>query len=180
VKGGLVAAAAVVGLVAAAVSAGRRAATVATVRGSSMTPAFTDGERVLALRHRCYRPGDVIVFRAPAEQSVGGEPPWRIKRVAAVAGEQTPQIQRRHRGSRVPAAVVPAGHVVVVGDSPNSQDSRQLGYVPVRAIAGRVHPHRPAPTSTDQHRPAPTSTDQHRLAPTAALATASRRPSRRR
>jgi hypothetical protein len=43
----------------------------------------------------------------------------------------------------VPAAVVPAGHVVVDGDNPDSQDSRQLGYVPVRAIAGRVHPHRP-------------------------------------
>ena len=63
--------------------------------------------------------------------------------MAAVAGEPTPEAQRRHPSSRVPAMVVPAGHVVVAGDGPHSQDSRQLGYVPVRAIAGRVHPHRP-------------------------------------
>lgn len=85
----------------------------------------------------------MVVFRPPPGLSFPGGPPWRIKRVAAVAGDPTPEALRRYPGSRVPAAVVPAGHVVVVGDNPNSQDSRQLGYVPVRAIAGRVHPHRP-------------------------------------
>ncbi|HVD27036.1 MAG TPA: S26 family signal peptidase [Mycobacteriales bacterium] len=81
------------------------------------------------------------------------------------SGPPTPEALRRYPGSRVPAAVVPAGHVVVVGDNPNSQDSRQLGYVPVRAIAGRVHPHRPP--ADRAHR-------------TGHPPIASRRPSRRR
>jgi len=142
-------------LAAVAVAAVRWAATAAVVRGSSMTPTFADGERVLAVRHRRYRRGDVVVFRTPAGPSFPGDPPWRIKRVAAVAGEPTPEAQRRHPGSRVPAAVVPAGHVVVTGDDQNSQDSRQLGYVPVRAIAGRVHPHRPGTGTGDRGVPVP-------------------------
>ena len=72
---------------------------------------------------------------------------------AGVAGRPTPEALRRHPGSRVPAAVVPAGHVVVVGDNPNSQDSRQLGYVPVRAIAGRVHPAPATGRPGAPHRP---------------------------
>ena len=62
--------------------------TVATVRGHSMAPAFADGERVLAVRRRHYRPGDVIVFRAPGRSDPRLAPPYRIKRVAAVGGER--------------------------------------------------------------------------------------------
>ena len=78
------------------------------------------------------------------------------------SGPPTPEALRRYPGSRVPAAVVPAGHVVVVGDNPNSQDSRQLGYVPVRAIAGRVHPHRPPGDRARPRRPPADRVRPHR------------------
>lgn len=132
-------------------AAARRAVTLATVRGTSMTPTYADGERVLAVRRHRYRAGDVVVFRAPAEQVSALGPAWRIKRVAAVGGDPTPDRLRTDPGSLVPAPVVPARHVVVVGDRAGSQDSRQLGYVPLAAIAGRVLPARPVPVS----RPGP-------------------------
>jgi len=107
----------------------RRQLTVATVRGTSMTPTFDNGTRVLAVRRRAYRPGDVIVFRVGrASRDLA----WRIKRVAAIPGDPVP--------AWMPDADtrVPTDCVVVVGDNPHSQDSRHLGYVPMRRIAGHV------------------------------------------
>lgn len=117
--------------------AARHLLTLATVRGSSMSPTFTDGERVLAIRARC-RVGDVIVFRV-GDGGVAGDPLYRIKRVAAIAGDPAP--------SWLPTEVcaertVPPGHVVVLGDNARSQDSRHLGYIPVAAVSGRVVPFR--------------------------------------
>jgi signal peptidase I len=136
----------------------RRRYVVARVWGYSMSPTFRDGERVIATRRRHYRVGDIIVFRPPSRASFSGvrvaEPPargeapdvtatldvaWRIKRIAAVAGDPVP--------AWLPAdhAIVPAGHVVVVGDNAgHSEDSRQLGYIDLASVAGVV-PHRPAP-----------------------------------
>ncbi|AXX29432.1 Signal peptidase I [Actinosynnema pretiosum subsp. pretiosum] len=61
--------------------------------------------------------------------------PHRIKRVAAVAGDPvpdwlTPTMPGVHRA--------PAGFVVVAGDNPRSQDSRQLGLVRCRDVVGAV------------------------------------------
>jgi len=123
----------------------RRHSTFATVRGRSMSPTFTDGERVFALWRVRYRVGDVVVFRPPHLRSGPDEPQWRIKRVAAVAGQATPRWLCEGRvGSGPVPGRVPPGHVVVVGDNHVSEDSRQLGFIPVAAIAGRVIPHRPA------------------------------------
>lgn len=102
--------------------------TVVTVRGSSMAPSFRDTERIVVARRRAYRPGDVIVFAVRDN----GPPPWRIKRVSAIAGDPVPAWV----GAQEP--LVPAGTVVVHGDNACSQDSRQLGFVPVAAILGRV------------------------------------------
>ncbi|MEU0797072.1 S26 family signal peptidase [Amycolatopsis sp. NPDC005961] len=117
----------------------RRRYVVARVRGHSMSPTFRDGERVVATRRRHYRVGDVIVFRA---RTGAKDVAWRIKRIAAVAGDPVPAwLAADH-------PVVPAGRVVVTGDNTgHSQDSRQLGYVDLAGVAGAV-PHRPAPEGT--------------------------------
>ncbi|WP_328453057.1 S26 family signal peptidase [Amycolatopsis sp. NBC_00438] len=114
----------------------RRRYVVARVRGHSMSPTFHDGERVVATRRRHYRVGDVIVFRP---RHAAGDVAWRIKRIAAVAGDPVPDwLETDH-------PVVPAGRVVVVGDNTgHSQDSRQLGYIEISGVAGAV-PDRPAP-----------------------------------
>jgi signal peptidase I len=114
----------------------RRRYVVARVWGHSMSPTFHDGERVVATRRRQYRVGDVIVFRP---RSTASDVAWRIKRIAAVAGDPVPAwLEADH-------PVVPAGRVVVVGDNTgHSEDSRQLGYIDLAAVAGAV-PHRAAP-----------------------------------
>ncbi|ADJ45718.1 signal peptidase I [Amycolatopsis mediterranei S699] len=114
----------------------RRRYVVARVWGHSMSPTFHDGERVVATRRRHYRVGDVIVFRPRSRTT---DVAWRIKRIAAVAGDPVPAwLETDH-------PVVPAGRVVVVGDNTgHSEDSRQLGYIDLAAVAGAV-PHRAAP-----------------------------------
>lgn len=109
----------------------RRRYTTATVRGNSMSPTFRDGARVVATRAAGYRVGDVVVFRA--DRAVRSDPGCRIKRVAATEGEPAPE------WLELPGtAVVPPGCVVVAGDNPHSQDSRQLGFIPLTAVVGRV------------------------------------------
>jgi signal peptidase I len=139
--------AAVAGL--AGLGALRRTLTMVTVAGTSMTPTLADGQRVLAVRCRRYRTGDVIVFRAPGPPVVAGDPAWRVKRIAAVGHEPVPP----WLSDWVTVARVPAGAVVVSGDNARSQDSRQLGFVPVRSIAGRVAGvGRPAPAAAARLR----------------------------
>lgn len=121
----------------------------ATVRGSSMAPTFRDGDRVYAFRRARYRVGDVIVFDvAPPTSSGGGpvggapvggggaDPAWLIKRVTAVAGDPAPDWAG--------GPTVPPGCLVVAGDNPVSQGSRQLGYVRAAQVLGAVRG-RPAP-----------------------------------
>jgi signal peptidase I len=106
----------------------RRRVVAATVRGSSMAPAFHDGDRVYAVRRPRYRVGDVIVF----DVGPGTGPGWRIKRVTAVAGDPAPD------WPATPGPTVPPGHLVVEGDNPVSQGSRQLGYIPAARVLGAV------------------------------------------
>ncbi|WP_220448853.1 S26 family signal peptidase [Nonomuraea mesophila] len=101
------------------------------VRGNSMSPTLWDGQRLLARRiRRDPRRGEVIVFRVADEQ-----PPHRIKRVAAVAGDPLPDWL-------VPAppdvSHVPAGYVAVAGDNARSQDSRHMGLIDCRDILATV------------------------------------------
>ncbi|MBE8521126.1 S26 family signal peptidase [Amycolatopsis sp. H6(2020)] len=117
----------------------RRRYVVARVWGHSMSPTFHDGERVVATRRRHYHVGDVIVFRP---RSAASDVAWRIKRIAAVAGDPVPAwLAADH-------PVVPPGRVVVAGDNTgHSEDSRQLGYIELARVAGAV-PHRPAPAGS--------------------------------
>jgi signal peptidase I len=118
----------------------RRRVVAATVRGSSMAPTFHDGDRVYALRRARYRVGDVVVF------DVGPPAPaWRIKRVTAVAGDPAPDWAG---GDRAAGRRVPPGCLVVAGDNPLSQGSRQLGYIPVARVLGAVRVPRPGQKSS--------------------------------
>ncbi|HEX8865004.1 MAG TPA: S26 family signal peptidase [Lentzea sp.] len=103
-----------------------------TVRGTSMSPTFADGQRLLARRLllRSPRRREVIVFRVP-----DAELPHRIKRVAAIAGDPVPS----WLAPSLPGTThVPPGFVAVVGDNARSQDSRQLGLVDCRDVVGAV------------------------------------------
>jgi len=125
----------------------RRFAAVVTVDGDSMWPAFMPGDRLLVRRTHAgtVRTGQVVVVEYPSEDGNWPEPhrgpiggrPWAIKRVAAVAGEQTPAscLSATAGGDRR----VPAGKLVLLGDNPEwSYDSRQIGYVPAERLLGVV------------------------------------------
>jgi signal peptidase I len=106
---------------------------VVVVTGNSMAPTFRNGERLLVRRrHRAPRIGDAVVFTAP--DSRRGELALRVKRVAAMAGDGVPTWARGALGD----GAVPTDHVVVAGDNPHSQDSRQLGFIPTSAIVAIV------------------------------------------
>lgn len=113
----------------------RRWCVMVTVRGHSMSPTLTDGQRVVAIRRRRYRTGDVIVFWTPDGSGTPGDPDYRIKRVIATGGEPRPAV---FAGSTLPA-VIPQGQVAVAGDNTDrSQDSRHLGYIALSDVRGRV------------------------------------------
>lgn len=61
----------------------------------------------------------------------------RVKRVAALEGDPVPEWARETLSSDAQARV-PPGKVVVSGDNPRSQDSRQLGYLDADAIVAFV------------------------------------------
>jgi nickel-type superoxide dismutase maturation protease len=82
------------------------------VRGPSMEPTLAPGDRLLVLRVKRVRAGDVVAVRDPGDR-------------------------RRLLVKRV-GAVIP-GAVVLRGDNPGaSTDSRVFGPVPEHAVVGRV------------------------------------------
>jgi len=82
------------------------------VTGESMRPALLPGDRLLVVRARRLRVGDVVAVSDPRHPAR-----LMVKRVAAVD---------------------PSG-VTVVGDDPSaSTDSRQFGPVPSALVRGRV------------------------------------------
>ena len=90
------------------------------VDGDSMRPTLTPGDRLLVLRRRRYRRGDVVALVDPRASTR-----TIVKRVAAIEGDD----------------------VVVHGDNPDaSTDSRSFGPVPVSSIVGRAV-YRYAPTA---------------------------------
>ena len=118
--------------------AARRRLMVVTAYGSSMEPTFPTGTRLLVVRTRRVRTGDIVVL-----QHQDGERPgdafasdFLVKRLAATPGDQVP--------ASVAAVVdaddgglVPPGMAVVLGDAEDSTDSRAWGYVPLGDVVGR-------------------------------------------
>lgn len=120
----------------------RRRYLVITVRGASMEPALTSGDRVLVDRRRrgSAAVGDLVALRhagqAPAAPGMpAGAAGMFVKRVAAVGGEPIPPAVPLPPGG---ARTVPPGTVVLLGDAHYSLDSRAWGCVPAEWIVGVV------------------------------------------
>lgn len=132
------------------------------VEGPSMYPNFFTGERIIVNKIlydiREPKRGEVIVFHSPFDADY-------IKRVIALPGEtvevrgdtvlvngkpiEEPYIQNEkdinaqagttYNNKDYEPATVPEGHVFVMGDNrPNSQDSRDIGFIPYDKIVGRA------------------------------------------
>lgn len=132
--------------VAATLAVARRHLVVVRVIGESMTPTLRAEDMVLVWRggRRRIRAGSVVVFpqpqglRTPTGGLAVGRPerwPWVIKRVAAVPGDAVPESVR---GVVRGTAVVPPGHLVLLGDGSQSTDSRTWGFLPVSQVMGAV------------------------------------------
>jgi signal peptidase I len=116
------------------------------VDGSSMAPTLSARDRVVVRRVRGHRltAGQLVVFAAPVREAGAWvwwpaddpmAPAWAIKRIAAVAADPVPPAV----ASAVPAAVVPAGSIVVLGDKlDGSIDSRLFGQVPIECVLGSL------------------------------------------
>ncbi|GAB3715107.1 S26 family signal peptidase [Amycolatopsis oliviviridis] len=113
----------------------RRRWAVIAVTGSSMTPTFHEGDRLLARqRPKAIAVGDVVVLEIPGSGSL----PRRrtVKRVVAVGGDTVPE---EASGTVAAGAIVPPRHLVVLGDNRTlSADSRHHGYFPADRVFGRA------------------------------------------
>lgn len=120
----------------------RRHYLVVTVDGTSMAPTLGDSDRVVVRRRRIdqVQRGDIVVLEPPASLSGRYQPVpagpgrrvWNIKRAVALPGDPVP-------AAVVPAAgvhLVPHDAVVVLGDNPDSVDSRQRGLFPADRLLG--------------------------------------------
>jgi signal peptidase I len=117
----------------------RRLFLIVRVEGSSMVPAIQPGERLLILRLRLrVRVGSIVALRPPfgSRASAGvASGYWLIKRVVALSGEPMPAVVL-HQYLGQPQMTVPEGSIVVLGDDPASQDSKQWGPIPRALVAG--------------------------------------------
>jgi len=122
----------------------RRRYLVITVVGHSMRPTLRHGQKLLARR---WRPGgasydrlrrsEIIVFVPPAAVGFKRNLTYRVKRVVAIAGDPAPSWLPVLPGIPV-LERVPPGTVVVRGDNPRSEDSRNYGWVAETSILGLV------------------------------------------
>ncbi len=127
----------------------RRRFVVVTVEGASMEPAYRAGDRVLVRRARlsAVRRDQVVVVANPAVPPDRPSPQvpawaarrlWVIKRAVAIPGDPVPPELAWARDAG-PAAAVPAGRLVVLGDNAKaSVDSRRFGYVTADRVVGVV------------------------------------------
>lgn len=133
-----------------AAAGARRMLAAVTVRGGSMQPALLAGDVLLVLRRRGRwrapeRTGRIVVVQRPDRRTgwsgpadPSGDGGWYVKRVAAVAGDPVPSWMGA-RGTRgAGSAGVPDGALVLLGDHPASEDSKQWGFCPVDRVYGVV------------------------------------------
>jgi len=136
---------------------------VITVHGPSMVPTLADGDRLLVRRCgvRQVRRGDLVVFREPGIIRPGQRAAWLtgaaqglwvVKRAVAVAGDPVPDAVRAASGG---AAVVPPRSIVVLGDGPESRDSRHWGFIAASHIFGVTVRRQGAPSHNRGARTSP-------------------------
>jgi signal peptidase I len=110
------------------------------VDGESMEPGLHPGDRVLVRRVPLHgvRRGQVVVFAPPAGlSSASQDPPWLVKRVAALPGDAVPPALREREV--VGDARVPPDRFVALGDNAaRSYDSRRAGYFHAETLLGVV------------------------------------------
>lgn len=127
---------------------------IGVIASDSMAPTLVKGD-LYAIRIDAYRDsrparGDIVVFKVPGERQLF------VKRVVAVEGDrvavvfgrvwldgrwlQEPYINHRPGVREHPmGTVVPPGELFVLGDNRNmSEDSRDLGTIPVTSVVGRA------------------------------------------
>jgi len=115
----------------------RRSLIIVEISGSSMEPTYPGGTRLLAVRGSRAQRGQVVVLEHQGPGS-GHRPPgasaYVVKRIAAVPGDPVPASVRQV----VRVDVVPAEQCVVLGDHPDSVDSRLWGFVARSDVVARV------------------------------------------
>ncbi|MBW6435217.1 hypothetical protein KZ829_15880 [Actinoplanes hulinensis] len=128
--GGILAMLAAIGALAVA----RRRLLLIDVVGDSMSPVFQPGDRLLVRRTRRLRRGDVVIARHPGGDRADGThlTTWLVKRLTALPGDPAPDAVA-HAGP-----IVPPGMGVLLGEHPESIDSRLWGFVPLTDVGGVV------------------------------------------
>lgn len=134
---------AILAVLAVAVVAKARRHVVVTVEGTSMTPTYRPGDRLLV--RRCGLAGvgrgqAVVVLRpdlvtgwtvAGRAGGMQGDSPWFVKRATALPGDPVPD-------GPAPNGSVPPDHLFLLGDNPLSEDSRKWGFCPGERVVGVV------------------------------------------
>lgn len=140
VRSNLAVAAVLAALGAGVVITARRHLLVIQVVGDSMAPVYASGDRLLVRRTRRLRAGDIVIahHQEGGRRDARSEPlatTWLVKRLAALPGDPVPgpvvSAVGDHRS-------VPAGMAVLLGERPDSADSRSWGLVPLDDITGVV------------------------------------------
>jgi len=126
-------------VVVAALAVVRHVLSVVTVTGSSMEPAFQDGDRLLVRRRiRHPRRGEIVVFTTPRAYREELGVPLLAKRITAVPGDPIPADQPPETEPARSPALIPVRRFLVRSDNPAGFDSRHFGFVPANAIVGTV------------------------------------------
>jgi signal peptidase I len=131
-------------LFAVAVALLRRRLVVVSVNGPSMAPTLRHGDVVVVRRTPGRTPnrGEVVVVEdarpcRPGDRTGAHSRMWMVKRVAAIPGDPAPPFLPAW--TRSPTGLVPAGHVVLIGDNAElSRDSRLFGPVRTDRVVGVV------------------------------------------
>jgi len=125
------------------------------VVGRSMEPTFRSGQPFLFAPYRpgdSFRRGEVVVLRMERElavkrvYAVGGERIWTTRFRGSTGRDypvdsstgQIPEWRARYPSFQFAEKTVPLGTLYVLGDSCTSQDSRDVGPIPVKEVVGRV------------------------------------------
>ncbi|EFL19456.1 S26 family signal peptidase [Streptomyces sp. C] len=121
----------------------RRSLVVVRVSGSSMSPDYEHGDRVLMIRRGTrtrLRPGRFVVLdRALVDSPAHADPGEGLflKRLVAAPGDRVPAPFTNLPAFRGEERV-PRGCYLVLGSHPASVDSKQWGYVRAEALSGVV------------------------------------------
>jgi signal peptidase I len=130
----------------------RAAVSIYVIPSASMRPSLQSGDHILVTPYRFSTPrrGDVVVFRAPADDGT-----LMVKRIIGLPGDlidsrggrvrigqhaiAEPYLLKQAATGAIPAQIIPADSFFVLGDNrENSSDSRRWGTLHRDLVVGRV------------------------------------------